>query len=455
LQSLLNNDDARWKSTLQGQMVDYLVRGKRHLLIVLPTGGGKTLAMALPSLIEPEGITVVVVPFVALMEDLKIRLSNYGVLWGTYGDLELEKKRVILVSLEVAADENFVRFCGNVQGCGLLKRIILDEAHHFLMSPIFRPAFLKFRHLVSAAVPLALCTATMPPKYEQDLWTALKVSPRTTITLREDSTARPEISYRVTKVDPDDVEAKVVEYVNSVTLREEERGIIYCNTIAAAQHLAKAMGVEAYISNLTLAKKNEIMRKWVGGEQPWLIGTSAIGVGIDYPHVCYVVHAEPSYTLIDYAQETGRAGRDGKPSVAQMICSGPPLCSRENYTGYGGYDEMVEWVELLDACRRYHMGQFLDGIGRTCGSTPNGEFCTYCAGLLVRCLLFVSYSSLCSLQKIPPRYKMPVPISFTAPLHPGVKRTFEEVQEEDAFYDDGPTLEHSDCKCFDHFVVIY
>ncbi|TDL13140.1 P-loop containing nucleoside triphosphate hydrolase protein, partial [Rickenella mellea] len=271
-----------------------------------------------------------------------------------------------------------------LNGCGLLKRIILDEAHHLLTSPIFRPAFLKFRHLISAAVTMALCTATMPPKYEMDLWAALKVSPRTTITLRADSTARPEISYRVTKVDADDVEAKVVEYVKSVTLREEERGIIFCNTIAAAHALAKAMGVEAYTSNLSLAKRNEIMRKWINGEQVWLIGTPAIGAGIDYAHVRYVVHAEPSYTLIDYAQETGRAGRDGKPSIAQMICSGPPLCPNKNYTGYGGYDEMVKWVELLDACRRYHMGRFLDRIAFTCGSTPNGEFCDYCAGLLVR-----------------------------------------------------------------------
>ncbi|TDL15073.1 P-loop containing nucleoside triphosphate hydrolase protein [Rickenella mellea] len=389
LQLLLKDDTAKFRSEMQGQMVEYLARGDRHLLIVLPTGGGKTMAMALPSFIEPDGITLVVVPFVALMEDLKKRLTHWNIPWGMFGQKDADTKRVIFVSIEVAARPEFTQYSRNLGTSGLLRRIILDEAHHFLMSSHFRPAFIYLVNLIAAGCSIGFLTGSMPPEYEDELWSALGIPRHLTITLRAPSTARPEISYRFTKVDADDLEEKVVEYVNSVTLREEERGIVFCNTKAKARQMAEALGVKAYTSELKLHEKKEIMRDWLDGTHCWLVGTPAIGSGLDHAHVRYVVHVEPSYTLIDYTQETGRAGRDGKPSVAQTFHSGPPLGSADDATRFGGYEEMAAMVKAVDSCPRFHMTRFLDGKGANCPATPGAEFCGNCQKRLVRHLFFV------------------------------------------------------------------
>ncbi|TDL13129.1 P-loop containing nucleoside triphosphate hydrolase protein, partial [Rickenella mellea] len=170
-------------------------------------------------------------------------------------------------------------------------------------------------------------SATWPVGMEYLLWERFGFDNRKlTRVIRARSTARLEISIHVKKVEDDEVEATVLDFLENVqTLKSNERGIIFCTTIADAQHYASLLGIPCYHGQLTEQEKTVVFHNWIAGEDEdgfpcqTVSATGAMGQGVDFPGVRYVVHVQPPYTFTDYVQQMGRAGRDGKPAISILI----------------------------------------------------------------------------------------------------------------------------------------
>jgi superfamily II DNA helicase RecQ len=248
--------------------------------------------------------TVVVVPLVALKQDLMERCSRDGklecVMWTSQTPVErllgAASPSLVFVSAENAADARFIGYLSRLRDLGRLSRIVFDEAHLLVTSTSYRPKLKAVAALRVLDVPFVALTATLPPHMEAQLNEALW----TRFCVVRAQTARPNIKYQV-EVDSGNTETSLVEKVVSVAQKYHEkyhranpgsRGIIYTPTKAAVDQVYDALarggvGITCipYHGDLTLEEKKESFHRWKRGDATVMVATSGFGAGIDYDEV--------------------------------------------------------------------------------------------------------------------------------------------------------------------------
>ncbi|WP_461213097.1 RecQ family ATP-dependent DNA helicase [Lacticaseibacillus sp. GG6-2] len=311
----------------QRELVEAVLAG-HDALGILPTGSGKTLCYQLPAQLLG-GLTVVVEPLLALMDDQVARLQARG-----------EKRAVTLSSRLTPQDFAWVvghlgayRFLfvspetllrPDVQAA--LQRVsvaclVVDEAHCISQwGPDFRPAYLRLAQIKAALAPrctLAL-TATAPKRVQQDIITSLRLNaPQEVIT----SVDRPNIFLGVEMVaTPAAKRERVVALVQHL----QAPTIVYFDRRAEAEAWSDALvtaGVAAsyYHAGLDDASRALIQRQFMAGQLTVICATSAFGMGIDKADVRLVVYTYAPESLEAYSQGIGRAGRDGQPSASLVV----------------------------------------------------------------------------------------------------------------------------------------
>ena len=323
----------------QGEVIDCLLAG-RDCLVVLPTGGGKSICFQLPALLG-EGLTLVVSPLVALMEDqvqslrrqnlpaacLHSQLSRPERKHVLY-QLGQQQLKLLYLSPETLLSEpvwNLLR-----QPQVKLQGIMLDEAHCLVQwGDSFRPAYRRLGALRRGLgrdkdeIPLAAFTATAD-RQQQDLIIAglnlrspecFQVSPH-----------RPQLHLKVKTV--------LSEYCRRQQLRRfllkhlQETGLVYVRTRTMAIHLAqwlqeRGFDSEAYHGGLGPHQRRQLEQKWLTGQISSVVCTNAFGLGIDKPDTRWVLHYQAPLMLMDYLQEVGRAGRDLQPAECLTLISEP------------------------------------------------------------------------------------------------------------------------------------
>ncbi len=301
----------------------------RDAFVLLPTGGGKSLCYALPSLLLP-GLTLVVSPLHALMHDQVAGLRERGVPAaalppGADADDVLfalrsaaaGRLKILFVSPERTVGRAFLTGLASV-GVSL---IAVDEAHCVSQwGQDFRPEYARLSALREAAprAPLMALTATATPVVEADILQSLAL--RNPVRIRR-SFLRPALSLRVEASDKK--AARCAELLNQHTTGS---AILYCQTRTAAETLAAALKaggipVLAYHAGLKPAVRAQVQDAWTSGEVRAVAATTAFGMGIDKSDVRVVVHHDPPNSPEEYYQETGRAGRDGAPATAILLHS--------------------------------------------------------------------------------------------------------------------------------------
>ncbi|XP_024872970.1 ATP-dependent DNA helicase Q1-like [Temnothorax curvispinosus] len=348
------NEDFAWSARLAKALKDVFeieklrelqlptmnaIMSKEDVILIMPTGGGKSLCYQLPAVIS-EGVTVVVSPLISLMEDQLHGLRKLDIkanMLCAKADKESVKTimtalvdkssplKLIYVTPEYMAKSN--RFMSKLQKAyelGHLERFAIDEVHCCSQwGHDFRPDY-KFLGVLKSmfpGIPILGLTATAPAKIIVDVQKMLDISG--CLVLRA-SFNRPNLYYEVRRK-PADKEACLAMIENLLKNRfSGKSGIIYTTTIKDAEQLTtdlrdRGIKVGCYHAMLEANYRSEVYSKWMSGKYQAVVATIAFGLGIDKPDVRFVIHHCVSKSMENFYQESGRAGRDGKKSVCLVL----------------------------------------------------------------------------------------------------------------------------------------
>ena len=310
----------------QEDIVRSLLTGK-DTLAILPTGGGKSICFQVAGLCL-EGLTLVVTPLIALMQDQLAHLRDRGIpAAGIHSGMDREEIADVLrkaakgsfgflyVSPERLETEAFLHFLPALP----LVLVAVDEAHCISQWGYdFRPAYLGIASVRKSArkVPLVALTASATPSVAEDIVARLEMDEPAVF---RQSFERPNLSYSVSRVESRS--ARLVEILRKVG----GSAIVYCRTRRRTQEfqsLLQRNGIAASFYHAGLDREERARRQeaWMRNEARVMVCTNAFGMGIDKPDVRLVVHTQPPECLENYYQEAGRAGRDGQRAYAVLLC---------------------------------------------------------------------------------------------------------------------------------------
>jgi ATP-dependent DNA helicase RecQ len=313
----------------QAEIVDQVVRGG-DALVLMPTGGGKSLCYQIPALVRP-GVGVVVSPLIALMQDQVDALRLAGVraaflnstldfqsLVDTERRLLRGELDLIYVAPERLLTDRFIGLLEQLVGRQQLALFAIDEAHCVSQwGHDFRPEYIQLSQLHERfpSVPRIALTATADQLTRQEIITRLNLAEARLFVASFD---RPNIRYTV--IERDNPRKQLLSFLSA---HRGEAGIVYCLSRRKVDETAmwlNAQGVAAlpYHAGLTAADRQHHQQRFLREDGLVMVATIAFGMGIDKPDVRFVVHLDLPKSLEAYYQETGRAGRDGDPSEAWM-----------------------------------------------------------------------------------------------------------------------------------------
>ncbi len=326
----------------QGEIVRNLLQTK-DALIVLPTGGGKSVCFQLPALLQT-GLTLVISPLVALMEnqvkELRDRRLPAALL---HSQLPTSQKRSVLQALvkqqlrllylspETLLSKPVWEILSRPHLA--INGLILDEAHCLVQwgdtfRPTYRrlgtvrPALLKIKP-PGTKIAIAAFTATADPQAQQIITNSLQLQ---NPALFLHSPYRSNLNLRVKIVwTPKGRKAQLLKFIRS---QGRQTGLVYVRSRRESQELAqwlKSLGYKtaAYHAGLNAQQRRQIEGSWLAGQTQFTVCTSAFGMGINKSNVRWVVHFQAPQLLSEYIQEVGRAGRDGKSAIALTLVSEP------------------------------------------------------------------------------------------------------------------------------------
>jgi superfamily II DNA helicase RecQ len=358
LKKYYNNPEATFKSKEQAKITSLVYERKSDVLAILPTGGGKTLTVLLPVFLEHDLITIFITPLRVLVEEMLERGASLdAIVWTNDLTASETRNRLIICSVENAVCIKLWEFAQELNASKRLARIVLDECHTALTWSRFRKVFKEFPLPRTIPVPFVMLTATLPVKLESKLRKKLITNPK----ISRSTTTRPEISYTVCTT------GNIFDLVNEHLLDTRDRAIIYFRTKRELESVYDPELTARYHGDTT---DGEVQRgNWISGRVKIMLATSAFALGVDYPHVRIVIHYGAPSSIMDYAQESGRAGRDGGPAKAIILNTG----SRVKSTKLVG-----RYIKNRETCRREIIQVELDSVGgQDCIST-NSNFCDIC-----------------------------------------------------------------------------
>lgn len=322
-------------------VIERLLAGK-NVAAVFPTGGGKSLCYQLPALMLP-GTTVVVSPLIALMKDQCDALAARGIkaarLDSTLSADEFRDSmagirdgsiKLLYVAPERFFNERFLASIGNLD----VSLFAIDEAHCISQwGHAFRPDYLKLADLakeLSADRVLAL-TATATPEVLTDIRDAFDIEPSDAIRTKF---YRANLQLRCTVTEPathyDTLKQRLTDRPRGSTL-------VYVTLQRTAEEIAARLAADgfdavAYHAGMKPEQRQSIQEQFIGSDGQIVVATIAFGMGIDKSDIRYVYHYNPPKSLESYAQEIGRAGRDGDDSVCELILQPGDRTVLENFT---------------------------------------------------------------------------------------------------------------------------
>ncbi|MEU7820023.1 DNA helicase RecQ [Catellatospora sp. NPDC049133] len=371
----------------QQEIIEHVIGGG-DALVLMPTGGGKSLCYQIPALVRP-GVGVVVSPLIALMQDQVDALTALGVKAGFLNStLDLDERRVVEAQF-VAGELDLLYLAPEGLSSGSALRLLergkislfaIDEAHCVSQwGHDFRPDYLALSvlHERWPDVPRIALTATATTATRTEIAQRLQL---TQARLFVSSFDRPNIQYRI--VPKNDPKKQLLELLR--TEHAGDAGIVYCLSRASVEKTAEFLvqqGIDAlpYHAGLDAATRAANQSRFLREDGLVMVATIAFGMGIDKPDVRFVAHLDLPKSVEGYYQETGRAGRDGLPSTAWLAYGLQDVVQQrkmiDSSAGDAAYrrglaahlDAMLALCETVQ-CRRTQLLAYFGQQGEPCGN---------------------------------------------------------------------------------------
>ena len=374
----------------QAEIVDHLIGGG-DALVLMPTGGGKSLCYQIPSMLR-QGVGVVVSPLIALMQDQVDALLQAGVRaaflnssqdFATASEVERRLRSddldLIYVAPERLLTDRFLAVMDHLQSRNRLALFAIDEAHCVSQwGHDFRPEYIQLSalHQRYPTVPRIALTATADHLTRQEIITRLGLDDARIFISSFD---RPNIRYTV--VERDNPRRQLLDFLAG---HRGAAGIVYCLSRKKVDETAdwlNEQGIAAlpYHAGLDSAMRQKHQQRFLREDGIVMVATIAFGMGIDKPDVRFVAHLDLPKSLEAYYQETGRAGRDGEPAEAWMTYGLNDVVIHrqridESVAGEeqkrverGKLDALLAWCETAD-CRRALLLRYFSEEASACGN---------------------------------------------------------------------------------------
>lgn len=372
---------------LQADIIDTIL-AKQDCMVLMPTGGGKSICFQVPALVM-DGITLVISPLIALMQDQVQSLKANGVpaafMNSTLSMVELRtieeqcksgELKLLYISPEKLFSNNYLGFIKTLN----VNQIAIDESHCVSnWGHDFRPEYIQLKVLKEAfpSVPMVALTATADKVTRKDILTQLGI-PDAQIFIS--SFDRPNLSLAVL---PGRNRLKIIH--EFIAKRPYQSGIIYClsrkNTEEVAEGLRK-LGLRAmhYHAGVDAQTRSEVQDAFIKDEIQVIVATIAFGMGIDKSNVRFVIHYSLPSNVESYYQEIGRAGRDGMKSDTLLFYSFGDIITRKEMiqkselpdemkeVQFAKLDRMKQYAESEICRRRILLSYFNEEAQNDCGN---------------------------------------------------------------------------------------
>ena len=374
--SQIYGPSAAFRTDDQLVSIESVLDPSKNVIIVLPTGGGKSLAITLPTFLQRDRVTIVILPYVALRDDLLARCRAVGLqtrIWHSQG---MPNVPLVLVTPESAVSPAFITYIHELSACGLLARVYFDECHTLVVDRRWRPAFSKLSYIASLPVQQIFMSATLPRRTFRHLCTIMNLHPANT-TLHRAPTHRPNVKPIVVICPRVQLLPILLAIIRLQAIRQAKTLVFVCG-FKELNALAKATHTRPYSSELEPAHRRALQDEFVTGRQPVMIATSAFGTGLDVPGVTIVIHYNGAFGLLELTQQAGRAGRRGEnaqsillldPQSAKRLDSAPP--SNSDHHALATY-------AFTPGCRRTVLSNYFDGVSDATCSTLQSTLCDNC-----------------------------------------------------------------------------
>lgn len=371
---------------LQLEIITSAVEG-RDSVVLMPTGGGKSICYQIPALLSEGGMTIVVSPLIALMKDQVTALTSNGIPAAAVNSLQSEEEnRHILeqlfsgrVKILYISPERLLTEIDRWSRDLPVSLIAIDEAHCISQwGHDFRPDYTRLSRIkeLFPHVPVMALTATADRLTRDDISTQLRLQDPL---LFLGSFDRPNISLRVIN---NPGKKGRLRYISTLIERYRyDAGIVYCISRKAAESMdadLRALGYRSavYHAGLSMTERNSAQDRFINGDLQVVCATVAFGMGIDKSNIRWVVHNNMPGSIESYYQEIGRAGRDGVKAEAVMFYSYSDLITHQSFVEESGQQSvnaeklkrMREYAEASLCRRRILLSYFNETMDHDCGN---------------------------------------------------------------------------------------